>query len=367
LKSVNRQEETNLNSDRMSLRLYVRLVLGALLFVAAGAAFSQPYGAWLTNNAGHSYVQLPATSALNFAGGSFTFEAWVSLKDPVGVCSSIAGNSFTQSSWIGVCGTTLRSYFQGYPAGTQFDGGVVPINNWTHIAVTFDAATKKHSHYIDGELVAQRTDTDGIAASTAAWRIYSDFSYAHTPDGAIDEVRFWNVARTLAQIRSTINVEIDAPTPGLVALYEFDGDATDAIGTAHGTKTGTTANYLNAAVATGCTTSTSTLCLGPSGRFAVVASYKTASASGNASVVPFSTSESGLFTFFSPTNWEAVVKVINGCGLTSHWWVFAGGLTDQHVELEVSDLPHGVTKRYFNYAGVPFAPITDVNAIATCP
>ena len=300
-----------MNLTRISLRPLLRVVLASVLVLAAGAAFSQPYGAWLTNSSGHGYIQLPAASALNFTGGSFTFEAWVSLKDPTGGCSSIAGNSFTQSSWIGVCGTTLRSYLQGYPTGTQFDGGVVPVNNWTHIAVTFDAATKKHSHYIDGELVAQRTDADGIAASTAAWRIYSDFSYQHTPDGAIDEVRFWNVARTLAQIRSTINVEIDAPTPGLVALYELDGDATDAIGTSHGTKTGTTANYLNAAVSTGCTTSASTLCLGPLGRFAVAASYKTATTSGNASVVPFSTSESGLFTFFSPTNWEAVVKVIN--------------------------------------------------------
>jgi hypothetical protein len=32
-----------------------------------------------------------------------------------------------------------------------------------------------------------------------------------------------------------------------------------------------------------------------------------------------------------------------------------GGLTDQHTELEITDLQRGVTKRYFNYAGVPFA------------
>jgi hypothetical protein len=354
--------------DHAGPRLSVRLVLGALLLLAAGAAFGQPYNAWLTNTGGgHSYVQLPNVGSLDFTDSSFTFEAWVAITDagaPV-QCSSIAGNNFLLSSWIGVCGTTLRSYLQG--SGSALNGGTILPNNWTHIAVTFDAATRTHSHYIDGELVAQRVDAGGIPASNAAWRIYSDVSWLHTPNGAIDEVRFWNVARTQAEIRSTINTEIDAAQWGLVALYEFDGDATDAVGTAHGTKVGTTANYLNAAVSSGCTTSTSTLCVGPGGRFAVAASYKTATATGNASVVPFATSESGLFTFFSSTNWEVVVKVLGGCGLNSRWWVFAGGLTDQHVELEVSDLQRGVTKRYFNYAGTPFQPITDVNALATCP
>lgn len=351
---------------RLRPRLSIRLIVGTVLLLIAGAAFGQPFDAWLTNSAGHGYVQLPTSSALNFAGGSFTFEAWVSITDVrPGGCSSIAGNSYPQSSWIGVCGTTLRSYLQG--GGSALNGGTVLPNNWTHIAVTFDNATKTHSHYIDGELVARRDDAGPITASTDPWRIFSDTSWQYAPDGAIDEVRFWNVIRSRAQIRSTINTEIDAATPGLVAVYEFDGDATDAIGTAHGAKVGASANYLNAAVTSGCATSSSTLCLGPGGRFAVAASYKTDSATGNASVVPFTTSESGLFTFFSSTNWEAVVKVIDGCGINSHFWFFAGGLTDQHVELEVSDLQSGVTKRYFNYSGTPFAPITDVEALATCP
>jgi hypothetical protein len=150
-------------------------------------------------------------------------------------------------------------------------------------------------------------------------------------------------------------------------VYELDGDATDAIGSAHGTKNGTSANYLNAAVSLGCTSNASTLCVGSGGRFAVAASYKTTSASGNAAVVPFSTSDSGLFTFFSATNWEVMVKVLNGCGITNHFWVYAAGVTDQHVEIEITDLPRGVTKRYFNYSGTQFAPIQDVQALATCP
>lgn len=352
--------------QRHVLRLLIRLSIGTLLVLGAGAALAQPYNTWLSNSAGHGYIQLPTAASLNFSGGSFTFEAWVALTDSRGGgCSSIAGNGYTQSSWIGVCGTTLRSYLQG--GGSLYDAGTVPANNWTHIAVTFDAATRTHSHYVDGELVGQRVDSGAITGSTDAWRIYSDAAWQFTPNGSIDEVRFWNVARTLAQIRSTITTEISGPTPGLVAQYKLNATAADSIGAAAGTKIGTSANFANAAIGTGCTTNATTLCVGPSGRFGIQTTWKTISTSGGGSTASFTTAESGLFTFFSPTNVEMVVKVLNGCGLNNRWWFFAGGLTDQHVEIEVTDAQHGVTKRYFNYLGTPFAPINDTDALATCP
>jgi len=348
---------------RLGLRVSLRPLLVACFLLITGAAAAQPYNSWLANGSieTHGYAQLPAS--LNFAGGSFTFEAWIDVTG-AGGCSSLAGNGYFQSTWIGICGTTLRSYLQG--SGSLWDMGTVPANDWTHIAVTFDAATMTRSHYIDGELVGQHVDSGAIPSSATAWRIFSDASWPYSPSGEVDEVRFWNVARTRDQIRSTINQEIDAPRPGLVAVYEFDADASDAVGTFHGTKMGT-ATYSTSAVVIGCATSPSVLCLGPGGRFAVSTTWKTATSSGIGSTAALTTSESGIFTFFSPTNWESMVKVLNGCGVNGHWWVFAAGMTDQHVELVVTDLPSGTTKRYFNYAGTPYAPINDTTAFARCP
>lgn len=353
-----------MNRDRSWVS--IRLISLTLLVLATFAASAQPFDAWLQNASGHSYIQLPNNSALNFAGQSFTFEAWVSVTDVTG-CGSIAGNDYVASMWIGVCGTKLRSYVRG--AGSSVDGGTIPAADWTHIAVTFDAATKRRTHYVDGEEALTQIDPGPLVPSSAAWRLYSDVSWQYTPNGGIDEVRFWNVARTRDQIRSTITSRITSATPGLVARYALDGNPTDSIGTAHGSRVGTSSSYLTGAVSGGCSTDATTLCVGPSGRFAVKAFYRAAGggAVGSAAVVPYTTSESGMFTFFSPTNWEAVVKVLNACGVNNRWWVFAGGLTDQHTELEVTDRANGITKRYFNYSGVPFQPLNDTTAFATCP
>lgn len=348
-----------------------RLVLGALFVLAASTALAQPTGSWLTVSPGyptnHGYIQLPSSSALNFAGGSFTFEAWVAISDPTLACVSIAGNGYTESQWIGICGTTLRSYMSG--SSSQFNGGFVPAGDWTHIAVTFDAATRRHAHYVDGELTMERIEANAITASPSAWRIFSDADYPRTPNGAIDEVRFWNVARTLEQIRSTITSSLTAPQAGLVAVYALDAGANATVGGAglNGTKLGA-GGYLNNAIGTGCTTTTTQLCVGPDGRYSVTATYQTdPSFRGVAHVAPLTTADSGIFWFFASSNWEVVVKVLNACGVNNRKWVFTAGLTNQHYELEVTDIQGGVTKRYFNFQGVIAPQTQDVDAFATCP
>ena len=66
-------------------------------------------------------------------------------------------------------------------------------------------------------------------------------------------------------------------------------------------------------------------------------------------------------------NIELVVKVHDACGLFDKWWVFAGGLTDVHVLLTVTDTgPGGSSKTYDNPLGVPFQPIQDTAALP-CP
>lgn len=340
----------------------VSLFLG-LLFVAFVAVplAAQPYGAFLVRSSGHGYVEVPASSAFDFTTG-FTLEAWVTGSD-TGACSSIAGKNYTQAWWIGVCGTTFRSYIKG--TSSLFDGGKVPANQFVHIAVTYDGAVRKH--YVDGELVGSKIESGPMTTSASAVRFNSDTAYQFSYANTVDEVRIWNVARTQDQLRAAINVPITAPQAGLVAVYHLDGSAVDSIGGHNGTTSGTAA-YLTSPVALNCGSSTSTtLCIAGS-RFTVSVTWLNSSGDRGVGTVANSNSTSGVFWFFGPDNWELMLKVINACGvLNNKFWAFSAATTDQHYQVIVTDVKSGTTKRYFNYLGNPAPATTDTDAFATCP
>ena len=78
------------------------------------------------------------------------------------------------------------------------------------------------------------------------------------------------------------------------------------------------------------------------------------------------TDASGNFWFFSQTNIELDVKVLDGCGVNNRFWVFAAGLTNVKVDLTVTDTETGVSKVYHNPAAHVFSTITDAGAFASC-
>ncbi|MBV9494594.1 MAG: LamG domain-containing protein [Acidobacteria bacterium] len=338
----------------------VLLLLAVLLAIPAAA---QPFNAWLTIPSGHGYVSIPP-AGFDFTTG-FTFEAWVSVSDDNPTagsgtsCSSIAGKGFTQAWWVGVCGTTLRSYIKG--SGSFLDGGTLPRNEFHHIAVTYDGSVRKH--YIDGEEVASQAETGPMTSSTSEVRIGSDVSWTFTAHGWYDEVRFWNVARTKAQIRESINKTITGGSA--LSVYNFDLNANDPFGNRNGTVVAP-AVFTTSAVTATCTPDATHLCL--NSKYFV--STRWVDFSGNrglGTVVAGASSSSGLFWFFDPTNWEVLVKELNGCGVNSRQWVFAAATTNVHYELIVTHTPSGETRRYFNYLNENAPAVTDTGAFATCP
>jgi hypothetical protein len=79
------------------------------------------------------------------------------------------------------------------------------------------------------------------------------------------------------------------------------------------------------------------------------------------------TTESGYLTFFSPTNVEVMVKVLDACKANHHYWVYAAGMTDVGVSLHVEDMLAQRVVNYSNVAGRAFQPVLDIDAFATCP
>ena len=79
------------------------------------------------------------------------------------------------------------------------------------------------------------------------------------------------------------------------------------------------------------------------------------------------TSDTGYLWFFSSANVEVVIKVIDGCGLNGHYWVFAGGLTNVAATITVTDMQTGAVKTYTNPQNTAFLPIQDTSAFDICP
>jgi hypothetical protein len=198
------------------------------------------------------YVEIPSDVLLDTP--AMTVEAWVSVRDAhSGACSSIAGNGWTTGWWLGLCGTSMRSYFNG--AASVVTGGVIPDapNVWIHIAAVTDGATRKH--YINGNLVFQGAETAPRSTSTKPFRIGSDPEWDFMAQGGIDDLRIWSVARTQEQLRQTVFASFipepsDAQFQSLEAWYRFEGTATDSWRTHHGTVNGTGTGFQTGVVFT---------------------------------------------------------------------------------------------------------------------
>ena len=119
-----------------------------------------------------------------------------------------------------------------------------------------------------------------------------------------------------------------------------------------------------------CQPDATTHCLSD-GRFRVTAEWEDfAGLAGSAGAI-LGSGESGEFWFFSPTNTELLVKVIDACDLPdfNNYWVFAAGLTNVGVTLTVVDTASPATSPWVRSSpvGTSFVPILDTSAFATCP
>ena len=110
-----------------------------------------------------------------------------------------------------------------------------------------------------------------------------------------------------------------------------------------------------------------TLCIN-GGRFRAQLDWRTSESFGNGKAVPVpSAPDSGLFYFFTDNNLEMLIKVLNGCGINSRYWVFYAATTNVEFAVVVTDTLSGRTAAYFNPLDTPAPPVQDTSAFPSCP
>ena len=72
--------------------------------------------------------------------------------------------------------------------------------------------------------------------------------------------------------------------------------------------------------------------------------------------------DSGLFWFFRNENVELTAKVLNGCNLGGHWWVFLSSGSTVEYTVKVTDTLTGSTKTYANDRGESAPLVADTAA-----
>lgn len=125
-----------------------------------------------------------------------------------------------------------------------------------------------------------------------------------------------------------------------------------------------------APLAGGCIRDADTACL-LGNRFEVEAGFQSSVGSGPAQVMSFNgqraeNEETAFFTFFSGTNFEMGVKVLNACAF-GKYWVFVSGLTDVGWSVRVRDTQSAApAKLYTNPIGTLSTTFADTSAF-NCP
>ena len=177
-----------------------------------------------------NYVQVAAAPSLALSN-QFTFETWIRPRSAQ--CSTILsrgdGADLAATDYIfqvGTDGTDCGVMNLALMVGGAWtrSASTVPTNEWTHVAVTYDGATNRY--YINGVL------DHAVAAPGSPYQSNSELFIGRQGsagdryfDGALDEVRMWNTARSESEIQSNISRALLANEPGLVGCWRFDEQA----------------------------------------------------------------------------------------------------------------------------------------------
>lgn len=87
----------------------------------------------------------------------------------------------------------------------------------------------------------------------------------------------------------------------------------------------------------GCVETETVMCV-QGGRYSVTIEWEKADGEkGSAKVARPRTKDSGLFYFFDYNNWEVLLKVLDGCDVNEHHWVYAASASDVGMTLVVRD------------------------------
>jgi PKD repeat protein len=164
------------------------------------------FGGGLSFDGLNDLVTIADSNTLDLSTG-MTLEAWVKPSS-VGDWSSILLKESSNGLAYGMYASDDASKPAGYinTGGSDQNatgGSALPLNAWTHLAVTFDGATLKL--FVNGNLAGSKAVSGSIITTTGALRIGGNSVWGEYFAGIIDEVRIYKRALTQTEIQDDMN------------------------------------------------------------------------------------------------------------------------------------------------------------------
>jgi len=163
------------------------------------------FGGALVFNGTGSRVTVNDSPSLRLTS-AMTLEAWVYPTTVNGAWRDVIykgnDNYYLEAS----SPNSGRSAAGGTYLSSPLYGPTLPLNTWSHLALTYDRVTLRL--YVNGTQVASVAASAALATSANPLQIGGDSLYGQSFTGRIDEVRIYNGALTAAQIAADMNSPI---------------------------------------------------------------------------------------------------------------------------------------------------------------
>ena len=164
-----------------------------------------------------------------------TFETWIRSTNSGSISNLLTyGSSGSTTKWFVQINASGQLSLQ---AGTIVKTWNVNLydGNWHHIAVVHGGGDLTNSvAFVDGSAatpINNPTSTPTTGNSTTVAVGASFFSPFYYFEGDLDEVRYWDDARTLGEIQANMDVELAGSESNLILYYDFEQGAPCGVNT----------------------------------------------------------------------------------------------------------------------------------------
>ncbi|MCC5844396.1 MAG: hypothetical protein JJU05_09110 [Verrucomicrobia bacterium] len=168
----------------------------------------------------------------SLAGRSFTVEGWIWLKDISGDRSVLGQPGPSDVLHLNIRDGHLHL---GFWSDDLTGDTVLPVNEWVHIAFTYDAETRTQRVYVNGENDGSRIADAPFSENALPLQIGGGFSMSGSSfNGRILELRIWDHARPGPVLSAGRFATPPSNAPGLEALFTFEMSGGTAVPDATG-------------------------------------------------------------------------------------------------------------------------------------